>query len=47
MTYCVKELNPKSTTARSWLDQGVKINKPIPTDLVIFWRESPIHGKDM
>jgi uncharacterized protein (TIGR02594 family) len=44
MAYCAKELNqkyPKSATARSWLDQGVKVKKPLPGDLVIFWRESP------
>ena len=44
VSYCVKELKgnyPKSATARSWLDKGVKVNQPNPGDLVIFWRDSP------
>ena len=44
IAYCAKELNqkyPKSATARSWLDLGVKVSDPVPGDLVIFWRESP------
>ena len=42
VNYCVK-LNgyqyPHSLTARSWLDQGIKVTNPKTGDIIIFWRE--------
>lgn len=29
--------------ARSWLDVGVKVNNPVPGDVVVFWRGNTPH----
>jgi len=42
MSWCAKRagmIYSKSLTARAWLTVGLKINKPSPGDVVVFWRE--------
>jgi uncharacterized protein (TIGR02594 family) len=48
VNWCVKKANINGTNkgnARSWLDWGRKISKPVPGCVVVFWRSSPASWK--